>query len=190
MGGWLLQRPTGAAQSCLPPHEQRSSAIVVAAQSGRLQVEAASKRFGQVAALAEVSLSVAAGEFVTILGPSGSGKTTLLKVIAGFETADQGRILIDGADITELDPAERNIGMVFQNYALFPHMSVARNVAYPLAMRGMAKAEIANAGRGGAGHGRTRRHGRAPAQAALRRPAATRCAGARHGVPAAAAAAR
>jgi spermidine/putrescine ABC transporter ATP-binding subunit len=112
-------------------------------QSGHLQVDAASKRFGQVAALSEVSLSVAAGEFVTILGPSGSGKTTLLKVIAGFETPDQGRILIDRADITELDPAERNIGMVFQNYALFPHMSVARNVAYPLTMRGMPKAEIA-----------------------------------------------
>jgi putative spermidine/putrescine transport system ATP-binding protein len=112
-------------------------------QSGRLQVEAASKRFGQVDALSDVGLSVAAGEFVTILGPSGSGKTTLLKVIAGFEIADTGRILIDGADITELDPGHRNIGMVFQNYALFPHMSVARNVAYPLAMRGMAKAEIA-----------------------------------------------
>jgi len=112
-------------------------------QSGRLQVDSASKRFGQVAALSDVSLSLAAGEFVTILGPSGSGKTTLLKVIAGFETADQGRILIDQADITELDPAERNIGMVFQNYALFPHMSVARNVAYPLTMRGMPKAEIA-----------------------------------------------
>ena len=112
-------------------------------QSGSLQVDAASKRFGPVVALSEVSLSVAAGEFVTILGPSGSGKTTLLKVIAGFENVDQGRILIDHADITELDPAERNIGMVFQNYALFPHMSVARNIAYPLTMRGMPKAEIA-----------------------------------------------
>jgi len=117
--------------------------VIPGVTAGRLQVDAASKRFGHVEALSEVSLSVAAGEFVTILGPSGSGKTTLLKVIAGFETADQGRILIDYADITELDPAERNIGMVFQNYALFPHMSVARNVAYPLTMRGMPKAEIA-----------------------------------------------
>jgi spermidine/putrescine ABC transporter ATP-binding subunit len=117
--------------------------VISGAIAGRLQVDAASKRFGQVAALSEVSLGVAAGEFVTILGPSGSGKTTLLKVIAGFETADRGRVLIDGSDITELDPAARNIGMVFQNYALFPHMSVARNVAYPLTMRGMPKAEIA-----------------------------------------------
>ena len=112
-------------------------------RNGRLDVEGVSKRFGEVAALADVSLSVSAGEFLTILGPSGSGKTTLLKVIAGFETPDAGRILVDGSDITDLDPAQRNIGMVFQNYALFPHMTVARNVAFPLEMRRVAKAEIA-----------------------------------------------
>jgi len=114
-----------------------------AAQAGRLDIDGVSKSFGDVVALADISLGVAAGEFVTILGPSGSGKTTLLKVIAGFETADLGRIRVDGSDVTDLDPARRNIGMVFQNYALFPHLSVARNVGYPLAMRGMTKGEIA-----------------------------------------------
>jgi putative spermidine/putrescine transport system ATP-binding protein len=108
-----------------------------------IRLEGVTKRYGPVAAADDVDLAVAQGEFVTILGPSGSGKTTLLKVIAGFETADRGRILVDGSDVTDLDPAQRNIGMVFQNYALFPHMSVARNVGYPLAMRRMAKAEIA-----------------------------------------------
>jgi putative spermidine/putrescine transport system ATP-binding protein len=112
------------------------------AEAGRLDFEGLSEAFGDVAALAEISLGVAAGEFVTILGPSGSGKTTLLKVIAGFETADAGRVRVDGSDVTDLDPALRNIGMVFQNYALFPHMSVARNVGYPLAMRGMRRGEI------------------------------------------------
>jgi putative spermidine/putrescine transport system ATP-binding protein len=116
---------------------------VVTAQAGRLDIEGASKSFGTVVALADVTLRVSAGEFVTILGPSGSGKTTLLKVIAGFEPADRGRILVDDSDVTDLDPAQRNIGMVFQNYALFPHLSVARNIAYPLTMRRMAKAEIA-----------------------------------------------
>jgi spermidine/putrescine ABC transporter ATP-binding subunit len=120
-----------------------ADAATPAAQSGRLDIDRVHKQFGDVVALADVSLAASAGEFVTILGPSGSGKTTLLKVIAGFEIADAGRIVVDGVDVTDLDPARRNIGMVFQNYALFPHMTVARNVAYPLAMRGMAKAEIA-----------------------------------------------
>ncbi len=111
-------------------------------RSGHLEIEQIGKRFGSVDAIAGVDLSVGAGEFVTILGPSGSGKTTLLKVIAGFEVPDRGHIRIDGVDITDLDPASRNIGMVFQNYALFPHMTVARNVAYPLTMRGVAKSEI------------------------------------------------
>jgi putative spermidine/putrescine transport system ATP-binding protein len=108
-----------------------------------LDVERVTKRFGTVTAVADVSLSVAAGEFLTILGPSGSGKTTLLKLIAGFEMPDLGAIRIDADDVTAVDPGRRNIGMVFQNYALFPHLDVARNVGYPLAMRKIAKAEIA-----------------------------------------------
>ena len=93
-------------------------------------------------ALDHVSLQVAQGELLTILGPSGSGKTTLLKVVAGFETPDAGRVTVGGADITKLPPARRDIGMVFQNYALFPHLSVAANVAFPLEMRNVAKPEI------------------------------------------------
>jgi putative spermidine/putrescine transport system ATP-binding protein len=107
-----------------------------------LGVEGVTKRFGEVVALDRVSLEVAAGELLTILGPSGSGKTTLLKVVAGFETPDSGTVQIDGAEITTVPPARRDIGMVFQNYALFPHLSVRGNVAFPLEMRGVTRAEI------------------------------------------------
>ena len=115
----------------------------VAERSAELRLETVAKRFGEVKALDGVSLDVASGELLTILGPSGSGKTTLLKVVAGFETPDAGRVLVDGEDITARPPAKRDIGMVFQNYALFPHLSVAGNVAFPLEMRNVAKAEIA-----------------------------------------------
>ena len=110
--------------------------------SAELRVEDVSKRFGQVAALDHVSLLVERGELLTILGPSGSGKTTLLKVVAGFEAPDSGRVTVDGVEITVRPPAKRDIGMVFQNYALFPHLSVRRNVAFPLEMRDVARAEI------------------------------------------------
>jgi ABC-type Fe3+/spermidine/putrescine transport system ATPase subunit len=115
----------------------------VEARSADLKVEGLQKRFGDVAALDGVSLDIASGELLTILGPSGSGKTTLLKVVAGFEKPDAGVVRIDGADITSLPPARRDIGMVFQNYALFPHLTVQANVAFPLEMRNIAKAEIA-----------------------------------------------
>ena len=113
-----------------------------ATRSGDLTVAGIHKRYGAVRALADVSLTVAAGEFLTILGPSGSGKTTLLKVVAGFETPDEGDVRVGGRDVTDLDPAQRNIGMVFQNYALFPHLTVERNVAFPLEMRRTPKAEL------------------------------------------------
>jgi putative spermidine/putrescine transport system ATP-binding protein len=94
-----------------------------------------------VEALRRVNLEVAAGEFLTLLGPSGSGKTTLLMIIAGFEQPSEGRILTEGVEITRLPPERRNLGVVFQNYMLFPHMTVFSNIAYPLAARGVSRAE-------------------------------------------------
>ncbi|HET6183152.1 MAG TPA: ABC transporter ATP-binding protein [Acetobacteraceae bacterium] len=108
-----------------------------------LEIASVSKSFGPVLALDDVGLSVRAGELLTILGPSGSGKTTLLRVIAGYETPDRGAVRLRGADITALPAARRNIGMVFQNYALFPHMTVGGNIAFPLQMRRRKRAEIA-----------------------------------------------
>ena len=108
-----------------------------------LSIDRISKRFGETRAVHEVSLQVSRGEFVTLLGPSGCGKTTLLNLIAGFLEADGGEILIDGRPITRLAPYERDIGVVFQNYALFPHMTVAENVAFGLKMRKVPAGEIA-----------------------------------------------
>jgi len=101
------------------------------------------KLYGPVRALDDVSLSVTEGEFVTLLGPSGSGKTTLLMTIAGFARPSGGSIAIGETEVVRLPPHKRDIGMVFQNYALFPHMSVAENIGYPLRLRKMPKAEIA-----------------------------------------------
>lgn len=101
------------------------------------------KAYGTTTALDDVSLTVQAGEFLTLLGPSGCGKTTLLNLIAGFVQPDQGSICIDGESVNELPPYRRSIGMVFQHYALFPHMSVADNVGFGLKMRQVPKSEIA-----------------------------------------------
>ncbi len=89
----------------------------------------------------DLNLSIAKGEFVTMLGPSGSGKTTCLMMLAGFETATNGRIMLDGVNINETPPHKRGIGMVFQNYALFPHMTVGENLSFPLEVRGMGKSD-------------------------------------------------
>jgi putative spermidine/putrescine transport system ATP-binding protein len=98
---------------------------------------------GRVNAVDDVTLDIARGEFLTLLGPSGSGKTTTLMMIAGFEHPSRGLIELAGEDLTRRKPYERNIGVVFQNYALFPHMTVARNVAFPLRMRGFPRAQQA-----------------------------------------------
>ena len=105
------------------------------AASSSLEIRGLAKRYDDVVALAPTDLDVAQGEFLTLLGPSGSGKTTLLSLIAGLAAPDEGRLLIDGKDATHGAPYERDIGMVFQNYALFPHMTVAENIAFPLKMR-------------------------------------------------------
>jgi putrescine transport system ATP-binding protein len=108
-----------------------------------LRVERVEKRFGAVAALDGLSLDVAPGEFLALLGGSGSGKSTLLRLVAGFEAPDAGRILLRGQDLAGLPPQARDVGMVFQSYALFPHLSVFDNVAYGLRREGVARAEIA-----------------------------------------------
>ncbi|WP_028922096.1 ABC transporter ATP-binding protein [Pseudonocardia acaciae] len=111
----------------------------------RIVMEGLTKRFpgADVPAVDGVDLDIQGGEFMTLLGPSGSGKTTTLNMIAGFEAVSSGRIALDGADIARLPAYRRNLGMVFQNYALFPHLSAAENVAFPLRQRGLGKAEIA-----------------------------------------------
>ena len=105
------------------------------------------KSFGSLAAVAGVDLEIAEGEFFTMLGPSGSGKTTLLRLIAGFERPDSGTVELGGADVTRQPPYARNVNTVFQDYALFPHMSVLQNVEYGLRVRRVARAERAAARR-------------------------------------------
>jgi putative spermidine/putrescine transport system ATP-binding protein len=100
------------------------------------------KRFGSVGAVNDLTLTLASGELVALLGPSGCGKTTTLRMIAGFETPSQGRVLLGDRDVTEASPEKRNCGMVFQNYALFPHLTVHQNVSFGLEMQGVRRAEI------------------------------------------------
>jgi putrescine transport system ATP-binding protein len=107
-----------------------------------LRIEGVVKKFGSFRAVDGVSLDIAAGEFFALLGPSGCGKTTLLRMLAGFETPDEGRILLNGRDIAQVLPHERPVNMMFQNYALFPHLSVRDNIAFGLKRAGIARKEI------------------------------------------------
>jgi putative spermidine/putrescine transport system ATP-binding protein len=107
-----------------------------------IKFEEVSRSYGGLIALAPTTLHIKPGEFFALLGPSGSGKTTLLSIAAGFIAPSEGRVLVNGMDVTGVPPERRNIGMVFQNYSLFPFLSVSRNVAFPLEMRGFAKKEI------------------------------------------------
>ena len=109
----------------------------------RISVEGLTKRFGALIAVNGVSLEIEEGEMFTLLGPSGCGKTTLLRLLAGFYTPDEGRIRFGERVVNDVPPHERGIGMVFQNYALWPHMTVSENVAYGLKLRKIAASEIA-----------------------------------------------
>ncbi|KPI20887.1 Polyamine-transporting ATPase [Actinobacteria bacterium OK006] len=114
------------------PHEERRGAI---------ELRGVRKMYGNIAAVDDLDLSVEPGEFVTLLGPSGSGKTTTMMMVAGFEELTSGTVLIDGEPMDRLPPKDRNLGVVFQSYALFPHMSAAENVEFPLRMRGVQRGE-------------------------------------------------
>ena len=107
-----------------------------------LSVKGLKKSFGDHVVLKGVSFDVKSGDFLSLLGPSGCGKTTILRIICGLETADEGEVLVDGADVTKVRPEKRNIGLVFQNYALFPSMNVAKNVGYGLKMHKVPQPEI------------------------------------------------
>ena len=129
------------------PEILRPNSIAPAALAGDtplLRIEGVSKSFGTFRAVDRLSLDIAAGEFFALLGPSGCGKTTLLRMLAGFETPDEGRILLGGQDIAPVLPHERPVNMMFQNYALFPHLNVRDNIAFGLKRAGMARADIAD----------------------------------------------
>src|SRR5579872_652512 len=123
----------------------RQGAALAAEGNSRplLRIDGLTKRFGAAAAVERLSLDIYTGEFLALLGPSGCGKTTLLRLIAGFERPNAGHILLDGVDLVRVPPYRRPLNMIFQDYALFPHLTVAENVAFGLKQEGLAKAEIA-----------------------------------------------
>lgn len=130
-----MQQPTIARPGSVEPWRDAEAKPYV-------RIENVTKRFGATVAVDDVSLDIYRGELFALLGGSGSGKTTLLRMLAGFETPDSGRILLDGQDVARIPPYERPVNMMFQSYALFPHMSVEQNIAFGLRMEGMPKSEI------------------------------------------------
>lgn len=108
-----------------------------------VHIDSISKRFGSAVAVDHLDLKINEGEFVTFLGPSGCGKSTTLRILGGFEKPDSGRVILEGADVTNLPPNKRNVNMVFQDYALFPHMTVRQNISFGLELKGLTKPKIA-----------------------------------------------
>lgn len=109
-----------------------------------VRMESVSKHFGETVAIDDLTLDIARGEFVTFLGPSGCGKSTTLRILGGFERPTTGRVILEGEDVTHHPPEKRHVNMVFQDYALFPHMTVLQNIAFGLELKGMGKANIKN----------------------------------------------
>ena len=122
-------------------HESNSGPPAAPNAAPALQLVALSKRFGDIIAVDNVDLTIHDGEFFSLLGPSGSGKTTVLRMIAGFELPTAGAVLLKGVDVTSRAPYDRDLNTVFQDYALFPHLSVRANVEYGLRVKGVGKAE-------------------------------------------------
>src|ERR1700687_462799 len=123
-------------------HPQPEPQREAAADMPLLRIDAVVKQFGGFRAVDRLSLDIRAGEFFALLGPSGCGKTTLLRMLAGFETPDEGRILLDGKDIAQVLPHQRPVNMMFQSYALFPHLSVRDNIGFGLKRAGMKRPDI------------------------------------------------
>jgi multiple sugar transport system ATP-binding protein len=125
-------------------------APIVPINTGAVRLEGIVKRHGPTTVLHGIDLAIEPGEFFVLLGPSGSGKTTTLRILAGLESVNAGRVLMDGADVTTKEPGERDVAMVFQSYALYPHMTVEQNVGFPLKMVGVARDEVGRAVAGAA----------------------------------------
>jgi iron(III) transport system ATP-binding protein len=148
--------------------------------SPAVEFRAVTKRFGSVTALQTISFSIERGTLVTLLGPSGCGKTTILRLIAGLEQASAGLILIEGVDVMLLSAAERDVSMVFQSYALFPHMTVLENVCYGLRASGVRKAQAVELAQAKLALVGLAGYKRAPAERIVRRSTAACRGGARH----------
>src|SRR5262245_39723848 len=134
----------GAASQPVPFVRARSRAATLPTRGGSVARRGVTKDYGTVRAVDDFSLTVTPGSFLTLLGPSGSGKTTVLQLIAGLIEPTTGEIQIDGRDTAGVPPEKRDVGVVFQHYALFPHLTVAQNLAFPLEMRHMDRTDVRN----------------------------------------------
>src|SRR6478752_2365382 len=138
-----LRSRRGCREYAMMQHKNLSAAPSLSTDSkAHLRLDGLTKRYGDALAVASLDLAVPKGELVALLGPSGCGKTTTLRMVAGLITPSAGRIVVGGSDITAMPPYRRDMGLVFQSYALFPHMTVAKNVAFGLEMRNVPQSEI------------------------------------------------